>query len=179
MKLSLRAKATLLTSALVVATLAAVGVAAHREIESGRLGLLQQRQDTATTSIAAQVGAGLERRVARLETAAARIGATAIDDPARVRRALRDLSQAAAGFESVRYLPASADIADPAAARTAESRRSDTSTTITCLCTSTWVAAKPMPGAAYMVSAMSDTSFLRASSNTVTGEACLCSLASG
>jgi len=125
-KLSLRAKATLLTSALVVATLAAVGVAAHREIESGRLGLLQQRQDTATTSIAAQVGAGLERRVARLETAAARIGATAIDDPARVRRALRDLSQAAAGFESVRYLPASADLADPAAARTAESRRSDT-----------------------------------------------------
>ena len=129
MKLSLLTKTTLLTSALVVATLAAVGVAAHREIESGRLGLLQQRQDAATASIAAQVGAGLERHVARLETAAARIGATAIDDPARVRRALRDLSQAAAGFESVRYLPASADIADPAAARTAESRRSDTLST--------------------------------------------------
>ena len=35
------------------------------------------------------------------------------------------------------------------------------------------------PGAAYMVSAMSATSFLSASSNTVTGAATLCSRASG
>src|SRR5437667_22825 len=38
---------------------------------------------------------------------------------------------------------------------TRESRRSETSTTITCLCTSTWVAASPMPGAVYMVSVIS------------------------
>ena len=32
---------------------------------------------------------------------------------------------------------------------------SETSMTINCLCTSTWVAARPIPGASYMVSAMS------------------------
>ncbi len=36
---------------------------------------------------------------------------------------------------------------------------SDTSITTTRLCTSTWVAASPMPGASYIVSAMSATSF--------------------
>ena len=62
---------------------------------------------------------------------------------------------------------------------TSESRRSETSTTMICLCTSTWVAARPMPGAAYMVSAMSATSFFRPSSKTVTGAATLCRRASG
>ena len=125
MKLSLRVKAALLTSALVVATLASVGVASHREIESGRLGLLQQRQDAVAASIAARLGAGLERHVSRLESAAARIGSTATDDPARVRRALRDPSLAAAGFENVRYLPASADVVHTAT-RPADLRRSGT-----------------------------------------------------
>src|SRR5581483_1406966 len=59
------------------------------------------------------------------------------------------------------------------------SRRSETSTTMTCLWTSTCVAARPMPGAAYMVSVMSATSFFRPASNTVTGAASLCSRTSG
>ncbi len=58
-------------------------------------------------------------------------------------------------------------------------RLDDPSITITRLCTSTWVAASPMPGAAYIVSARSATSFFKPSSNTVTGAASLCKRASG
>ena len=122
MKLSLRSKATLLTAALVVGLLATVGVAVDREIESGRLEALQAQQDAAAASIAAQLGAGLERHVARLETAAARIGTSSADDPARLRRALRDLSAAAAGFDTVRYLPAPLDAPEQKPARSTPAR---------------------------------------------------------
>ena len=51
--------------------------------------------------------------------------------------------------------------------------------TITRLWTSTWVAARPIPGAAYMVSAMSRTSFWMSAVNAVTGAATLRSRGSG
>ena len=126
MKLSLRFKASLLTGALVAGLLATVGVAGHREIASGRLEALQAQQDAAAASIATQIGAGLERHVARLETAATRIGTSNADDPARLRRALRDLSAAAAGFEGVRFLPASTDASNRAPSRPTESRATGT-----------------------------------------------------
>ena len=122
MKLSLRFKATLLTGALAAGLLATVGMAGHREIAAGRLEALQAQQDAAAAAIATQVGAGLERHVARLESAAARIGTSTADDPARLRRALRDLSAAASGFDNVRYLALSGDASNHAPARPAESR---------------------------------------------------------
>ena len=51
--------------------------------------------------------------------------------------------------------------------------------TITRLWTSTWVAASPMPGAAYMVSAMSRTSRTMSGPNSVTGAATFFSRGSG
>ena len=48
---------------------------------------------------------------------------------------------------------------------------SEMSITINCLCTLTWVAARPMPGASYMVSNMSSINARRASSTDSTGVA--------
>ena len=56
---------------------------------------------------------------------------------------------------------------------------SEMSMTMTRSCTSTWVAASPMPGAAYMVSAMSSTSVRMRSSTAFTGLATVCRRASG
>ena len=58
-------------------------------------------------------------------------------------------------------------------------RSSVTSMTITRLCTSTCVAASPIPGAAYIVSAMSAASRRIDSSTSVTGSARFFSLGSG
>src|SRR5674476_985179 len=59
------------------------------------------------------------------------------------------------------------------------SRESDASMTITCRCTSTWVAARPTPGAAYMVSAMFATKLRMLAFTSATGAAVLCKRASG
>ena len=56
---------------------------------------------------------------------------------------------------------------------------SEMSMTITRLCTSTCVAARPTPGAAYMVSAMSRTSFSISGVKAVTGAATFFSRGSG
>jgi hypothetical protein len=58
-------------------------------------------------------------------------------------------------------------------------RFSDTSITISRSCTSTWVAARPMPLASYMVSSMSAISALMRASTAATGLATVCSFGSG
>ncbi len=59
------------------------------------------------------------------------------------------------------------------------SRDSDTSMTITRSCTSTWVAARPMPSDAYMVSIMSSTRRVMRASTSATGRATVCRRGSG
>jgi diguanylate cyclase (GGDEF)-like protein/PAS domain S-box-containing protein len=101
MKLSLRTKATLLATTLVVALLAVFGIARSRMLDDDYLMLLRQQQDALAESVADDLADKLELHLAVLEQSGTLLDPPTLAEPAARQRFLARVSPARPLFDAV------------------------------------------------------------------------------